>query len=63
MGSKQTAVDFFMNSLEATSYSNGFWKAYEKAKEIEKEQIIMSYLSGDCQNQTAGQYYNETYGK
>jgi hypothetical protein len=28
-----------------------------------KHEIITSYLAGDCQNQTAEQYYNETYGK
>jgi hypothetical protein len=59
----QTAVDFFMNSLEATSYSNGFWKAYEKAKEMENEQIVDAYETSRISMMTAEQYYRESYGK
>ena len=32
-----------------------------EAKKKEKRQIIEAYLSGDCHNETAEQYYNETF--
>jgi hypothetical protein len=69
----QTAVDFFMNSLAATSYSNDFWKAYEKAKAMEKGQMIdfgngciefsFTTIVSKLENSCAEQYYNETYGE
>ncbi len=71
MENKQTAVDFFMNSLAATSYSNDFWKAYKEAKAMEKEQIIDAYSNGLSDEgiksihtkANAEEYYNETYGE
>jgi hypothetical protein len=68
MENKQTAVDFFMNSLNAKSYSNDFWKAYKQAKEMEKEQIIdaydYAYTEGwHMEEHKSEQYYNETYGQ
>lgn len=63
MESKQTAVDFFMNSLNAKSYSNDFWKAYEEAKAMEKEQIVDAYETSHISTMTSEQYYNETYGE
>jgi hypothetical protein len=64
---KQTAVQWFalklmhlkMNPKEVFEFVG--W--LEEAKEMEKEQITEAYLAGDCHNETAEQYYNETYGK
>jgi NTP pyrophosphatase (non-canonical NTP hydrolase) len=70
MENKQTALDFFMNSLKAESYTSDFWKAYKKAKEMEKEQIVDAYAQGVVDEageildatKDAEQYYNETFG-
>jgi len=41
-----TALDFFMNSLNAESYTGDFWKAYKKAKIMEEEQMRKAYSEG-----------------
>jgi len=41
-----TALDFFMNSLNAESYAGDFWKAYKKAKIMEEEQMRKAYSEG-----------------
>jgi hypothetical protein len=71
MENKQTAVDFFMDSL-AKSYSNDFLKIYEQAKAMEKEQIEDAFQAGKWDwnqhitkaevSKDLAQYYNETYG-
>jgi hypothetical protein len=38
-----------------------WFKILMEAKAIHEQQIKEAYLAGDCQNQTAGQYYNQTY--
>ncbi len=68
---KKTAVDWLIDTL---SYKNEAGKicinihpdcdiTYEvkRAKQMEKEQIAEAYLAGDCHNETAEEYYNETY--
>ena len=68
---KQTAVDWLFKKMDLIGYSDiptsvtaskEVWgQIYKKAKEMEKQQIIESYLSGDCHNETAEQYYKETF--
>jgi DNA-directed RNA polymerase specialized sigma54-like protein len=61
---QQTAVEQFATAL----YENGFLtgngdeiqELLEKAKEMEKEQIINAFNNGE--NKSAQLYYNETYG-
>jgi hypothetical protein len=58
-----------MNSLNAKSYSNDFWKFYKEAKEMEKGQIMEAYDKGESPFADNGKYlhgidyYNETYGQ
>lgn len=66
MGNKQTAVDYIE--------SNVFWPiklselliVLDKAKEIEKQQIMDAYSCGEHQQGYQGEaenYYNEVHGK
>jgi hypothetical protein len=65
---KQTAIEFLIDNLHY--YNSTKWNdIYEKAKEMEKEQIKDSFGVG-CQvlstrligyHEMAEQYYNETY--
>jgi len=68
---KQTAVEWlYERFLFAGFAANSMWK--EKAKEMEKEQIIKAHLNGqsewdikaleDINFKLANEYYNETYG-
>jgi hypothetical protein len=62
---KQTAVDWLFSRLWDTPKDKFIWHSIlEKAKEMEKEQIIESWWDG-CQNwdneKEPEQYYNETY--
>jgi hypothetical protein len=76
--SKQTAVEWFSdnvweikNQLEnkeitLNRFCSAYFKLYEEAKEMEKEQIITAYNEGSNQNgfplkNEAEQYYSETY--
>jgi hypothetical protein len=79
---KLTAVEWLFNELERIDkvyyrntiiYTDARKEAYEKAKEMEKEQIIEAFDFGDyCVDLPEGgwkqkydspeQYYNETYG-
>jgi hypothetical protein len=38
-----------------------WFKILMEAKAIHEQQIKEAYLAGDCHNQTAEQYYNQTY--
>ena len=70
---QQTAVEWLYNQLDG--FSDEEWgkidKAFEQAKQIEKEQIIHAWREGDNDSmysskeldQQAEQYYNETYNK
>jgi hypothetical protein len=63
---KQTAVEWYFTELWNAPKDKFIWHSIlEKAKEMEKEQIIDSWWDG-CQNwdseKEAEQYYNETYG-
>jgi hypothetical protein len=63
---KQTAVEWYFTELWTSPKDKFIWHSIlEKAKEMEKEQIINSWWDG-CQNwdseKEAEQYYNETYG-
>jgi hypothetical protein len=62
---KQTAVEWLAEHL-CNEMNFDYWKAVEKAKEMEKEQIINTWY--DCKMSiidrnptTADQYYNKTY--
>jgi len=76
---KLTAVEWLFNELERIDkvyyrntiiYTDARKEAYEKAKEMEKKQIINSFWNGDntdCTSEQnieefAEQYYNETFG-
>jgi len=57
---KQTAVEWLVDELilEGFNVPKVF---YDKAKEMEKEQIFDSYLTSHISMMTAEQYYYETY--
>jgi hypothetical protein len=70
---QQTAVDLFWNQLPEilpftvdTETAVKLQKAYQQAKEMEKEQIIHSYNQSwhfrDKPYETAEKHFNETYG-
>ena len=66
---KQTAVEWLLENLNSEPYSeeefNHNSNCWDKALEIEKEQIIEAYntsfLLRDKPYSTAEKYYNETY--
>jgi hypothetical protein len=68
--SKQTAVEWLANEMPVIDWADPYWKIkLEKAKAMEKEQIIDSFGVG-CQvestrligyHKMAEQYYNETF--
>ena len=67
MGYK-TAVDWLFKALWEEPKDKMTWYAIlDKAKEMEKEQIINAYLFGEraynFNRQDAQYYYNETYGE
>jgi uncharacterized membrane-anchored protein len=69
---QQTAIEWLWNQLPEilpftvdTETAVKLQKAYQQAKEIEKEQIIQAILTGFSNWDTelgSEQYYNETYG-
>ena len=63
MNKQQTAVEWLYERFLFAGYAaNSEWK--EKAKQMEKEQIIKTHL--DCwgtNKWSAEKYYNETYGQ
>ena len=68
--SKQTAVEWLSEHL-CNEMNFDYWKAVEKAKQMEKEQIEDAYYMGDrysccgCYDSSteeeAADYYNEIY--
>ncbi len=56
---KQTAVEWLVEQYTQGNYS---WEVYDKAKEMEKRQIIDAYDQGDIQLVNGNQYYEQTYG-
>ena len=73
---QQTAVEWLIEQVNSEQYQIAFGQTYisidliEQAKQIEKEQIINTYLSACARvtpygnyTDSAEQYYNETYNK
>ena len=66
---KQTAVEFLLEQIDDIYIHQIYSKAFEQAKEIEKEQIIDAYKNGKYESDKivmsdrfyAEQYYNETF--
>jgi hypothetical protein len=61
---QQTAVEWLMISIPRGLVA-GFKDAFERAKEIEREQINKAYYDGYYREEwyDVRNYYNETYGK
>lgn len=66
----QTAIDWLFRSLWDTPKDKMVWYAIlDKAKEMEKEQIVHAYDKGESPFADNGKYlhgidyYNETYGE
>lgn len=57
---KVTAVEWLINELDLSNDPITM-KAINKAKAMEKQQIIEAYNNGE--NRSAELYYNDTYGK
>ena len=68
---QQTALEWFMYKVDECQNTDDFLDAYNEAKEMEKEQIIESWLAGENDGslepkafvEMAEQYYNETYNQ
>ena len=70
---EQTAVEWLFEELTLNEPPKWVQEIIEKAKKMEKEQIVNSYRDGRSDQQSdrsskfynrmAEQYYNETYGK
>jgi hypothetical protein len=68
---QQTALEWFMYKVDECENTDDFLDAYNEAKEMEKEQIIESWLAGENDGslepkafvEMAEQYYNETYNQ
>jgi hypothetical protein len=70
---KQTAVQWLIESITLGLSEKGMITAFDKALEMEKEQIVNSWDDGfsngfdlgkyddDCKHDDGEQYYNETY--
>jgi hypothetical protein len=60
---KQTAIDWLLENLITEPFSEADFEhnsnCWDKAKEMEKQQIIDAYNNGD--NRSAELYYNETF--
>jgi hypothetical protein len=66
MEKQQTAVDWLFLMMNNPNKDQEFAnKLYDKAKEIEQEQIMNAWVKGVVSkgDMTARQYYNETYEK
>jgi hypothetical protein len=67
---KQTAVEWLLDNLISEPYSeedfNHNSNMWDKAKEMEKQQIIDAYNENEnymCDGTEGEQYYNETFNK
>ena len=63
---KQTAVEWYFTEIWNAPKDKFVWHSIlEKAKQMEREQIIEAYDSGvwevGCRNADSEQYYKETY--
>jgi hypothetical protein len=66
MEKQQTAVEWLFLMMNNPNKDQEFAnKLYDKAKEIEQEQIMNAWVKGVVSegDMTARQYYNETYEK
>jgi hypothetical protein len=62
---KQTAVEWFFDNLKSHEIQAEHLSIYEKAKEMEKEQMYDAYEEGYLYfspHENFNEYYNETYG-
>jgi hypothetical protein len=60
----KTAVEWLEEQLDIRNKSDGMIWHFQKAKEMEKHQIIESYDKGEFNqgcNGTAEEYYNKTF--
>jgi len=68
---QQTALDYYIDNINKSCRESGIHfqlyeegQEYEKAKAMEKEQIMNAYIDGEHQQGFEGEaeeYYNETY--
>jgi hypothetical protein len=62
---KETAVQWLLENLYSEPYSEEDFKynsdCWDKALEMEKENIIDAYQTSHISMMTAEQYYNETF--
>ena len=63
---KQTAVEWLANEMPVIDWKVPYWKIkLEKAKEMEKNQIMKAYNEGhyhlEFDSFNPSQYYNETF--
>jgi len=68
---KKTAVEWLVANIDWLVLKNCPWQyemLIEKAKTMEKEQIVEAYIAGDCDpyfleyiGECANQYYNDTF--
>jgi hypothetical protein len=68
MSNKQTALQIFWNKIAfklSVEQTNEFLPEFEQAKEMEKQQIIDAYNSGQQipPFDYAEEYYTQTYGR
>jgi hypothetical protein len=68
MSNKKTAVEWLIEKIaeDYTEIPRAYKEECQKAKQMEKEQIMMAYNDGRVnqglkQNKNSEQYYNETY--
>lgn len=64
---QQTAVEWLQELYNSRWEQFIHMEEFEKAKEMEKEQIKDAHIDGQslvsCKDEYAEQYYNETYGQ
>lgn len=69
---KQTAVEWLIKEIPSVDWKNSYWEnILEKAKAIEKNQIVLAFINGDnsdCLEEEdsllyAIAYYNEKFKK
>jgi len=65
---QQTAVEWLLDRIEDVDNSPEIWELIkDKAKEMEKQQIIDAYESGiwdvGCRAADSEQYFNQTFKK
>jgi hypothetical protein len=58
---KQTAVEWIEEVIDKRHMGSFLKSLIEKAKEMEKEQIIDAYETSHISMMTSEQYYNETF--